>query len=367
MKIGYVTTTLESANGGWGRYSKSLIETLSDNHDVVVLTEKEVNNDPLPAKVKVVRTLPSHNGNAILAQVKVFIGCFLYLRKCEIIHALVEPFSPGIALFCFLTGKKLVITLHGTYSNPAALSKIMRNLMSFALRRATLLTTGSLNTEEKAREFFTFNECRFIPNGVDDKVFKHTPSVAKENFILTVGAVKERKGADIVIDALALIKDEFPLLSYKIVGDKGKDSYVTKLTEKISGHHLEKRVEFVGNIDDAALVELYNRSLVFILAARNIHGHFEGFPMVFYEANLCGTPVISTKGFGSEYAIKNGHNGYVVNQDSPQEIADTLRLIFRDKELYNKLLIGSIQEGERHIWKNIRPQLENLYSDALHS
>ena len=365
MKIGYVTTTIESANGGWGRYSKSLIETMGPGNNAVVLTESFANNDPIDPSIKVVKVLPSHHSSNVTQQIRIFISCVRYLGGCQVIHCLTEPFAPGLALYCFLTRKKFVITLHGTYSNPEALGRAMRFLMYYALKFASILTTGSFNTEEKAREFFKFNECRFIPNGVDEKVFKHMPELTKQRFMLTVGAVKERKGADVGIDALALLKDEFPDLIYKIVGSKGKDSFITILNEKIKQHNLGNRVEFVDNVNDTELVKLYNQAMVFILAARDDHGHFEGFPMVFYEANICGTPVISTVGFGSEYAIKNDESGFVVSPNNPKEVADKVRSLLRDSALYSKLVQGALREGNLHIWANIRPQLELFYADAF--
>lgn len=362
MKIGFVTTSLSSKDG-WGRYSKSLVKAVSCHSEVKVLIEKKESNE-LDPSVPVYKTLPKY-GFDIFTQLAVFLKIVWFLWDCDIIHSLVEPYSPAAALACLIFRNKLVVTMHGTYSVPPSNFGFQRYLMFFAYKVSSKTTTGSPRTEEKTRKVVKFGECRFIPNGVDDTAFCRLPDISAKNFILTVGALKPRKGADVVVKALHLLKEQFPSLRYKIVGSVDGEKFVEDLKKLIEEKGLKDRVDFTGRIGDRELAKLYNECSVFVLAARDIENNFEGFPMVYYEANICGAPVITTKGFGSEYAIKNGVNGYLVDPDNPEQVAEKISLILKDKNLREKLSANGIKEATNHTWDKVALKLLKFYQDTL--
>lgn len=360
LKIGFITSSLSSEDG-WGRYSKSLIESVSKSEDVSVITEKMGNDTSL---TNIYPRLP-HFGFDIGIQVKVFLNVLKYFRDCDVIHSLIEPFAPGAALASKLIGAKFIMTLHGTYSVPPSGFSMQGFLIKFALRSTRMTTTGSKYTEIKARERVKFGECIFIPNGVDNKVF-FSNQKPRENFILSVGWLKSRKGADLLIKAFALIKDEFPGLRCKIAGGIGSENFYDYLKNLAKETETESRIDFLGRISDNDLVALYNTCKVFVFPARDIDGNFEGFPMVFYEANACGAPVITTKGFGSEYAIKDGYNGILVEPEDVNGIAKAIRSILSDEQLRGTMSQNSLEVAGRHTWDKIAQNyLMPFYNQAL--
>jgi glycosyltransferase involved in cell wall biosynthesis len=287
-----------------------------------------------------------------------------HFRNVEIIHALVETYAPGAALAALLMRKKLVMTLHGTYSVPPRGWSRYSLLLRFAYRIAAHTTTGSFGTEEKVRAAGAhLPRCEFIPNGVDEKIF-HFDDLPREDFMLTVGEIKPRKGADLGVRALVLLKDEFPNLVYKIVGHYGENGFVETIRSLAREGGVEDRVEFTGRLEDPELVSLYNRCRAFILAARDTGLSFEGFPMVYYEANMCGAPVVTTTGFGSEYAVKTDINGYLVPPEDPEAIAASIRDIMTDGAKARRLSEGARMEAGKHTWDAIAPQLMNFYRSA---
>jgi glycosyltransferase involved in cell wall biosynthesis len=362
MRIGFLTTSL-SNEGGWGRYSKSLIEAVSAHAEVTVLTMKHAENS---TGLQDVHACLPRIGFHPLLQCHIFFETLHYLRGCDIVHALVEPYAPGAALAARLLRKRFVMTLHGTYSAPPPGWSFHRFFLRRALRTAVLTTTGSRRTEERAREVTAFRECRFIPNGVDTETFRLEPDATIRPFLLTTGAVKPRKGADIVVRALGMLHDEFPELTYKIVGDSSSEGFVEKIRSLAQSLGVAERVELLGIVDDAALRRLYNECIAFILASRDTGGHFEGFPMVYFEANACGAPVITTEGYGSEYAVHNGENGFLVPAEDPAAVADAVRNILREQDLRARLRDGALKMAAAHTWDRIAAeQLMPFYQDAM--
>jgi glycosyltransferase involved in cell wall biosynthesis len=87
--------------------------------------------------------------------------------------------------------------------------------------------------------------------------------------------------------------------------------------------------------------------------------------MVFYEAQACGAPLISTKGFGSEYAIKDGYNGFLTEQNDVEGTAAAIRKIMGNPGLHAEMLQHSLGEAEKHTWDNIAILLMKMYNDGL--
>ena len=361
LKIGFVTTSLSSEDG-WGRYSKSLVESMSKFSDVSVITQRKDNHTYLS---RVFPVLPDFGFN-IITQAVVFFNVMRYLRHCDIIHSLVEPFAPGTALAGKLVGAKFIMTLHGTYSLPPERLNMQSLLIRYALKATDLTTTGSKYTETKARKRVKFSECIFIPNGVDPKQFYHIPEARPEDYILSVGWLKPRKGADLLLKAFAKIKDEFPLLRCKLAGGVENESFHKYLLGLVQEGGIADRVDFLGRVSDEELVQLYNSCQALVFPARDVDDNFEGFPMVFYEANACGAPVITTRGFGSEYAIRDGYNGILVGPEDIDGIAEAVRSLLSNPLKHEAMRSNALETARSHTWDKISENyLVPFYNKAL--
>lgn len=366
MRILFLTSEFGYGYGGWERYSRGVVSSARAFADVevFVLRKKTGVEDPAVHEVLPEATF------TLKTQIRVFRNVFRELRRgsYDVVHSLIEPYAPGAALASWICGVPFVMTLHGTYSvKPTGwgtTSIIRRILTPLTYRLATIVTTGSLGTEERVRKEMYLPECRFIPNGVDSDVFHQIPGCTKEPFIMTVGMLKPRKGADLGVRVLARLKERFPQLRYLLIGDLTNASFVNEVKSIAETEGISDRIEFLGEIPDSALADLYNRSVCMLLPAREAAGTFEGFPMVFYEANACGTPVVTTRGFGSEYAIKDGVNGYLTEQEDVTAMAERISQMLSDTDLYNTLVVGSLAEAHRHTWPMLIKTFQDFYQRA---
>ncbi len=370
LKIGYVTSSL-SSHGGWDRYSKGIIESAAKQVDTVVLTRKDASNENDTLKIH--KVLPTKDNSFNLkTQLNVFLNSLKYFRGCDGIHSMMEPFAPGAALASVFLGIPFFLTIAGTYSVPprgySPKDFVKRQLMKLMYKRASLVATGSLKNIELIEQVVKLKFWKFIPFGVDPKTFYQMENVKKEDppFIFTVGGVKPRKGADVTIQALALLKNEFPNLHYKVVGEtKSAEGFVNYLIELIKKHNLENKVHFVGRVTDDQLRELYNRCAIMVLAAQTRDGAFEGFPMVYYEAQASGAPVITTRGFGSEYVVKDGYNGFLVDEDNIQGIAEAIRKILGNHKLHQEMIKNSVSEAAKNTWDHTAKFYLDVYNQVI--
>ncbi len=372
LKIGCITSSI-SYYGGWDTLSKGIIGAVAKEHDVVVLTAKGYKNDPVSYPTHSV--LPHHYISFGLGnQWKVFWNCMKYFRGCDAIHTFIEPFTPGAALASKILGIPLFITLAGTYCViPKAggfKGFVKRIIMKFMYNQASFIATGSYKNIELIEEVMSLNnKWKFVPFGVDPDKFKITKTYEPSPypFLFTVGEVKARKGADYVIKALAILKDEFPELRYKIAGnDKTKPNFVASLKSLIADNGLEDRVEILGRVGEDDLLRYYSTCTAFVLAAQTLgRDSFEGFPMVFYESHSYGAPLIATKGYGSEYVIKDGYNGFLVPQGNVEELAEAIRKIVSNPTLRDQMSQNAISEANKHSWDAISLNYLEAYNKIV--
>lgn len=98
---------------------------------------------------------------------------------------------------------------------------------------------------------------------------------------------------------------------------------------------------------------------IFVMPARNIAGDFEGFGIVYLEANLCGKVVIAGNSGGVPDAVENNINGLLVDPENEEEIAQAIIELCADKNRREKL---GEQGRQRALIKfNWKHQVENIF------
>jgi len=107
--------------------------------------------------------------------------------------------------------------------------------------------------------------------------------------LLSVGALVPRKGHDVLLRALATLPD----LDWRLtIAGPARDPVHAKGIEALASElGISQRVTFAGEVDDAALTALWDRTDVFALAT-----WWEGYGMVAAEALARGIPVAITAG-----------------------------------------------------------------------
>lgn len=138
-----------------------------------------------------------------------------------------------------------------------------------------------------------------VPNGIIVDGIDCKESWEERRQMLFLALYRKNKGIDMLMQAVAKIKDQ--LEGWKLV-IAGIESDYTVADLKLMAERLDilDKVDVVGGVFGQAKWNAYRSSDVFILPTLN-----ENFGIVIAESYLCGTPVITTKGapwaFISEY------------------------------------------------------------------
>jgi phosphatidyl-myo-inositol dimannoside synthase len=143
--------------------------------------------------------------------------------------------------------------------------------------------------------------------------------------LITVCRLSEsRKNVNLVLHALATLRDGHSF-QYTIVGD-GSD--LPKLKQLAIDLGLGERVHFTGFLEDARVAGLLLESDLFVLTSSMTSQSYEGFGIVYLEANACGCPVLAARTGGAIEAVEENKSGIFVDEPTVSAIASVLARFF---------------------------------------
>jgi len=154
-----------------------------------------------------------------------------------------------------------------------------------------------------------------------------TPS-ADAPVVASVGRLVPKKGYDVLLKAIALLRDSGRAIRAEIIGDGELRDELAREIERLA---LGGIVEMRGAAPHAAVRDLLRRAAVFALPARIADdGNRDGLPVVVCEAMASGVPVVSTPVVGIPEAVEDGVTGTLVPENDPAALAAAIRDILED-------------------------------------
>ena len=172
---------------------------------------------------------------------------------------------------------KIICTEHSTWES---YSRIRRVLNSFYYRKADELIVLTENAKQIYQRHGVNNPI-VIPNIITD--YPKTPAALDKKELISAGRLVSIKGYDRLIEAVALIKDDFAPWHLSIYGEGEEHN---RLIDLIHQNHLEKLISIEHFTDE--LQKKLHASSGYIIPSRG-----EAFPMVALEALANGLPIIS--------------------------------------------------------------------------
>lgn len=129
-----------------------------------------------------------------------------------------------------------------------------------------------------------------VPNGIIIEGIETKKTWNEKKQILFLALYRKNKGIDLLMEAIAQIKEQ--LVGWKVVIAGIEADYTIEDLKRIAdGLGISSIIDVVGPLYGNDKWNAYRSSDVFVLPTLN-----ENFGIVIAEAFLCGTPVITTKG-----------------------------------------------------------------------
>lgn len=366
MHIGALTCELEPTHG-WARYSLDLLSALHRaGVRVTALVPRGARTD-LPFAVRAV--LPVRQSPLTLALSVPVAG--RELREADLIQTLIEPLSHLGAVTA--GARPYVLSTYGTFSmlpvNGGVLGRIAHGR---AFRRADRIVCSSTYTERMVHTHTPAARTVFIPGAVEgqrfaDAVQRAQPFPKRGGVVLFVGAVRPRKGTLALVQAFDRVRFAHPDALLVLIGNTEADpAYAQQVRDAIRELGLTDNVLMPGRLPEAEVLRWYRTADVFAMPCLNVGKTFEGFGLVYLEANAAGLPVVGTRDNGGESAIHHDQTGLLVSQaNAVEETAHALDALLRDPALRARLGAAGKAYALTQTWDAVAQRYIALYEDVM--
>jgi glycosyltransferase involved in cell wall biosynthesis len=231
---------------------------------------------------------------------------------------------------------------------PKVYDRQLRQVDARNARLATLVVTNSYFTREALYRIYGVN-ASVVYHGVDRETFRPL-GLAREPFVLSVGALTPAKGFDFIIESLghiaASIRPELVIVSnYQ---EPQERAYLESLAAE-----KQVRLAMLTMIEVDELVRLYNTARVTVYAPV-----MEPFGLVSLESMACGTPVVGVREGGVRESVVNGQTGILVDR-VPEAFAQAVRTLLEDRELVRRYGAQARKYvSERWTWEQAVERIE---------
>ncbi|MRR29717.1 glycosyltransferase family 1 protein, partial [bacterium] len=241
---------------------------------------------------------------------------------------------------------------------------------------------AATQAEESQLEFLygvKSNKIRVIPPGVNTSRFYPIPEdEAKEaigdpgtgKMLRFVGRIEALKGIDILLRALALMKQQGLFQTHPhhlaIIGGDPDCGEYSQTAEMARIKHLCAElgigdlVVFLGKRDQETLPYYYSAAEVVIMPS-----HYESFGMVALEAMACGTPVVASQIGGLAFLVQDGVTGYAVPDGDPELLSQKLTELILDPDLLAQLGRQAAEYALGYRWEIITNEIVEVYNELL--
>ena len=205
------------------------------------------------------------------------------------------------------------------------------------------------------------------PPGIDHAVFRPGNKEASRSWlglppgplVLFVGRVQPLKGLDVVLEAVDLMRPEFPDVTMVAVGGPsgpgGREEY-DRIRALVERRDMGSNVHLLAPQPHAQLADFYRAADVLMMPSRS-----ESFGLVAAEAQASGLPVVATKVGGLPYIVDDGVTGALVDGWDPADHAAAATPYLRDPALAAATSAAAAERALRFSWPVTADRLLELY------
>lgn len=238
-----------------------------------------------------------------------------------------------------ITGKKFILlTEYWLFSSDSMRDKVANFLSRLIAKNAdAVIVTGTKPYESylrmgvKDEKIFQCIQCSNDYSREPAKELRNDLGLQDKRIILYLSRIIPRKGLNYLLKAFSIIEKENNVVLI-IIGE----GPFKKECEKLANELCLKNVIFKGYVDDQ--VSYFKACDIFVLPAIFLGSDYEPWGLVINEAMSFSKPIITTDAVGAAYdLVRDGYNGYVINNKNEQELYEALYKLISNVELAKQM------------------------------
>lgn len=223
-----------------------------------------------------------------------------------------------------------------------------------SLSNLTAVSAGPVPAEA-VRKFLPDMACGELLYGVADTENRAASTDEKDVMrFVTIGFLEERKGQDILLQAVKKLPDRIR---------RSSEFYIVGHGETLFGEQIRSagisEIVFTGSVGRESIHELLRSSDVLICPSRQ-----DPMPTVAAEAMMHSVPCIVSDATGTAAYIHNGEDGFVFQSEDVQALAERIEWC-----VTNKAELDSIGKKARKLYEKYfsMPAFEKSFMEVIHN
>nr|WP_262903828.1 glycosyltransferase family 4 protein [Sphingobacterium bovistauri] len=292
-----------------------------------------------------------------------------YLHKARI-GAVLNQFRPSITIsmfdndVAFITdikdGSKKIVEIHFSrfkrlQYNRSGIWKVINSYRSkMDSNIVKKFDRFVVLTEEDKGYWGKLSNIQVIPNA--NSFESNEQSILENKQVMAVGRFDYQKGFDELIEIWAKVAETFPEWKLNIYGQGPlRDQYqalinLLGLSDKVFLNQPQKDIKLI-----------YLEHSVLAMTSR-----YEGLPMVLLEGQVCGLPMVSYAcKCGPSDIIRDGVNGYLVEEEDKNAFAQKLIAVMQDKSLRQSMGRSSYNNSKNFEVEKIMQKWITLFDEII--
>lgn len=247
----------------------------------------------------------------------------------------------------FFTQTPLVLTHHGPYWTDRAGARDWREWLKVRISRCN---RWNLSVSRFVDDAVGARSSIIVPNCYDETIFHTDGRAVPERDLVFVGRLVSDKGADLLLEAIVMLKDG-KSKSITIIGDGPE---LASLERQAKDLHLE--VRFTGALRAEQVAGELRRHRVMVVPSR----WQEPFGIVALEGMACGCTVVASDGGGLPEAV--GKAGLTYKSGNADDLARQIERALGDETLTDELR----REAAAHLPRHTAKVMAQAYLDLIH-
>lgn len=185
---------------------------------------------------------------------------------------------------------------------------------------------------------------RVVRNGVSAIPQAHPgKSLSSPTVIGTMALFRPRKGTEILLDAIALLKQRGIPVRLRAVGSFESEGYQAEVVQHVESLGIADQLDWTGFQTDVN--QQLQQMDVFVLPS--LYG--EGLPMVVLESMANGVPVVASSVEGIPEAVRDGEDGLIFEPANAVDLADKLEFLVGDEPLWRSMSHNCIHRQQTEL------------------
>ena len=212
------------------------------------------------------------------------------------------------------------------------------------------------------------DKIKIIHIGADTTEFAYKPRTIGEGrkiILLFCGRLIEKKGLEYALRALALVRNRYANIEFRIIGDGPLQSDIVKLIQDLN---LDDVVKLLGYVPYAETKREMNKAHILVQpSVTAANGETEGgAPTVLIEAQACGMPILASLHADIPEVVLDGDSGLLSEERNFKQLAEHMAFLFDHPEKWPEM--GRV--GRRHVEENYNikveaKKIERIYTDLI--